>query len=240
MSIKTEKLVFGYKNPLFSPLDFYSGSGNITAILGANGSGKTAFLHTIIGLLPVLAGRVSITEPIAFVPQFFSPQFSYTVLDMTLMGRASWIELLSLPNKEDETAALRALALLGIAHLADRPYNTLSGGQRQMVLIARALAGNASAIALDEPASALDMRNQESTLKLLKRLSKQEDKTILFTTHDPSHAWYIADNTLLFMPDLHWIFGKTAEVLTEEHLTKAYSIPIKYIPQAGYLPIFDI
>jgi iron complex transport system ATP-binding protein len=250
VTLKTSALEFGYGKPLFLPMDFSCGTGEITAVLGSNGRGKTTLLHTIAGILPLLSGTVSAPEKSGFVPQTFTSHYAYTVLDIVLMGRVSLIKQFDLPTKDDEENAREALDRLSIADLTGRPYNTLSGGQRQLVLIARALATKCTTLVLDEPTSSLDMQNQETVLKLLKNLAQNAAMNILFTTHDPTHALLISDKTLLLMPAMRWFFGETNKILTEENLMSAYGIPIKSVPLPferatkkiyhSFIPVFDI
>jgi iron complex transport system ATP-binding protein len=250
ITLELAALEFGYGKPLFMPMDFCCGTGELTAVLGSNGRGKTTLLHTIAGMMPRLSGTVRAPEKTGFVPQHFTSHYAYTVLDIVLMGRVSLIKQFDLPSKKDEANAREALLRLGIADLAGRPYNTLSGGQRQLVLIARALATKSTTLVLDEPTSALDMQNQGAVLKLLKELAKDAAMNILFTTHEPTHALLIADKTLLLMPDMRWLFGETEKILNEENLMSAYGIPIKCVPLSleraterayrSFIPVFDV
>ena len=235
IQLSTVGLTWGYlpQQPLFSPLDLCCRSGEITAILGTNGRGKTTLLHTLIGHLPSLAGTLYRAGHIGFVPQIFTPPFSYSVLDMVLMGRAATIRLFAMPSARDVAAARNALDQLGIADLADLDFNALSGGQRQLVLIARALASECQMLILDEPTAALDWQNQASVLRLLHRLAKTNGLSILLTTHDPAHALAIADRALLLMADRHYLYGRCDETITEENLTRLYGLPVRQIDVEG-------
>lgn len=243
--LSTTGLVYGYlPHPgLFPPLDLCCRAGEITAVLGTNGQGKTTLLHTLIGQLSPLAGTVHRENPVGFVPQIFTPPFSYSVLDMVLMGRAGQIRLFSLPSAQDVAIARDALARLGIAELAGTDFTALSGGQRQLVLIARALASECRMLILDEPTAALDWQNQARVLRLLYRLAKEEGLSILLTTHDPSHAQAIADRALLLMAERDVLYGPCDETVTEEHLTRLYGLPVKHIQLAdcrALVPVLNI
>lgn len=245
ISLSTSGLVYGYlpHQGLFPPLDLCCQAGEITAVLGTNGRGKTTLLHTLIGQLPPLAGSVHRENPPGFVPQIFTPPFSYSVLDMVLMGRAGRIRLFSLPSAQDVAIARDALARLGIAELAGTDFTALSGGQRQLVLIARALASECRILILDEPTAALDWPNQARVLRLLYRLAKEEGLSILLTTHDPSHAQAIADRALLLMAERDILYGPCDETVTEENLTRLYGLPVKHIQLAdcrALVPVLNI
>jgi len=218
---------FGHEKALFEPLNFSCEKGEICAILGANGLGKTSLLHSIIGLKPKLKGEILVSEDIGFVPQINFIAFSYSVLDVVLMGRARKISLFKMPSKNDIDLAYSILEELGIEELAQKDYLTLSGGQKQLVLIARALVGSCDVLILDEPSSALDLKNQEKILSLICKLAKTMKKSIIFTTHSPSHALLVANTTLLLFPDKKWLFGKTKDMLSELNLKKAYNLDFK-------------
>lgn len=247
--LATAGLEYGYQQgqAFFPPLDLCCRAGEITAILGANGRGKTTLLHTLLGQLAPLAGSVQRSGHIGFVPQLFTPPFSYSVLDMVLMGRAARIRLFSLPSAHDMAAARDALALLGIGDLAPCAFSALSGGQRQLVLIARALASECQTLILDEPTAALDVQNQAQVLQLLQHVAHEQGLSVLFTTHDPSHALAIAQQALLLMADRHYLYGSRDAVVTEDNLSRLYGIPMRQIsvthqaqPYQALIPIFTL
>ena len=187
-------------------LDISVRAGEVVCLLGPNGSGKTTLFKTLLGLLARLAGSVSIAgRPIeswprqqlarhmAYVPQAHSAVFPYHVLDMVLMGRTAHLGMFSAPSEADREQALAALQLLGIEHLANREYTRISGGQRQLALIARALAQDAPAIVMDEPTASLDFGNQALVLTEVKRLAQRGLGIVLCrpmipTTRSPSAA----------------------------------------------------
>jgi len=203
--------------------------GKIFALLGPNGRGKTTLLHLLIGALKPREGSVTVNGKIAFVPQLFQVSFDYSALDMVLMGRAKKIGLFSQPSRKDEEAALAALDRFGMADLAGRPFHELSGGQRQLVIFARALVAEAEILILDEPTSALDLKNQALVLDWIGTLSRKDGLTVVLTTHHPHHALAIADEALLMMGEADYAAGPAAEVLTEKALTLLYGAPLKRI-----------
>lgn len=202
-------------------------SGRTFAILGPNGRGKTTLLKILLGLLKPTAGSMTVAGRTAFVPQLFQVSFDYSVFDMVLMGRAKKVGLFSQPSRADEQAALAALDRFGLADLAPRPFHELSGGQRQMVIFARALVAEADILILDEPTSALDLKNQSVVLDWIAQLAHQDGLTVLLTTHHPHHALAVADHALLMLGEQDFACGPAREVLTETNLQTLYGVPLK-------------
>ncbi|MDR2504277.1 MAG: ABC transporter ATP-binding protein [Deltaproteobacteria bacterium] len=218
------------KSPwLFKDVSLTVRRSQVFSILGLNGCGKTTFLKILLGLLPPRAGSCAINGRAAFVPQFFDAAFSFTVMDMVLMGRAKHIGLFSRPGKRDVELALQTLEQFQVGHLAERLFNELSGGQRQLVMLARALVAEADILVLDEPTSSLDLSNQNMLLQWLIRLSKTLGITIIFTTHLPHHALQVADAALLMVDAASYHVGSAQDVLNEANLTKIYGIPLKRV-----------
>ena len=203
--------------------------GEIAAILGPNGRGKTTLLKAVIGLLNLKEGSVSVSGEIGYVPQSASSAFSYSVLDMVVMGRARHIKLFRTPGGEDFAIARETLAALNLTELTDRSFNRLSGGERQLVLIARALASECDILILDEPTSALDLHNQDKILSILRDIASERGLTILFSTHYPQHALHIADKVLLMHKPDYYQFGCKSEIMSEENLQKLYALPIREV-----------
>ena len=177
--------------------DFLIERGSTVAILGSNGVGKTSLINVIAGLLRQSEGKVTRDAQVGYVPQLFDVAFDYSVIDIVLMGRARHIGLFGSPRAADYQAAHLSMQRLGIEHLAERSFNTLSGGQRQLAIIAQALTSECDLLILDEPCSALDYRNQATVIAMLDRLRVEHGLTILFTSHSPQHALEIATHVLL-------------------------------------------
>lgn len=174
MRLQAIGLGFGYPGkPVGRNVDLSVGPGEVVCLLGPNGSGKTTLFRTMLGLIPAQAGTIlldgvplgTLARTIAYIPQAQSSQFSYSVLDIALMGRAAHLGPFSAPGSNDMDVAREALATLGIASLPESDYVQISGGQRQLVLIARALAQAAPLLLMDEPTASLDFGNQALVLR---------------------------------------------------------------------------
>ncbi len=220
-------------------------AGEVLCVLGPNGVGKTTLLRCLTGLEPLAGGAVlldgddlaqlsrrTIGRLVGVVPQGDAPVFSFTVREMVEMGRAAHLGWMAAPGAADRAIATAALDQLGIGALADRVYPTLSGGERQMVLIARALAQQPRLLILDEPTAHLDVANQAEVLDLVQRLAGQ-GLAVLMTTHDPGHAFRIGGSALLLRRDLSAVFGPTRTVLTEASLSTAYGRRVTLADVAG-------
>jgi iron complex transport system ATP-binding protein len=216
-------------------------TGEVLALLGPNGSGKTTLLKTLLGVLSPQAGEVRVDRRslsdypvwerarlIAYVPQSHAATFAFTVETIVLMGRTAHGGLFSRPTAADRAVAAQALERFGIAQLRERPYTMISGGERQLVLLARALAQEARFIVLDEPTASLDFGNQGKVMAEIRSLG-QSGHGILFTTHDPNHAMRAADRAYLLRDGTCVGQGATADVLGRDQLEALYGTPIDVI-----------
>ncbi len=236
--LQVQALAFGHHGRALGPpasLDLRA--GEIVALLGPNGCGKTTLFRTVLGLIPALSGRVCIdgqdsqavprdqlARRLAYVPQAHAGVFAYRVDDVVLMGRAVHVGLVATPSRADREVAHQALQRLGVAHLAERPYTEISGGERQLVLIARALAQQAQVIVMDEPTASLDFGNQRLVLREIEAL-KARGVAVLLSTHQPEHALRIADRVALMRAGTLQAFGPPAQVMTAAALAQLYDAP---------------
>lgn len=214
---------------LFQRMSFTVDTGRTLAVLGPNGRGKTTLIRALLGLQGLAEGRRTAPDVTGYVPQHGASQSRLTGLDVVVMGRAARIGLFGQPGRDDIAAAESALREVGAGELAGLRYDRLSGGQRQLVLIARALATGSPALVLDEPTSALDLGNQSRTLDLLARLRDRRDRAILFTTHDPNHALAAADDVLLMLPGGEERHGPLAEMITPDLMHRLYGVEMHWV-----------
>lgn len=236
--------------------------GAIVALLGPNGCGKTTLLR-IIGKLHVpTAGAVRVigrdvaamsqlelSRVLATVSQVHRTSFPFSVLDIMLTGRMPYISVLASPKPADVAFCREVLDLFGISHLETKSITQLSGGERQLVMIARAIAQQPRVLLLDEPTTYLDLRNQVRVLDTIARLARLQDLTVLMTIHDPNQALSYADRGVLLRklgalegaedaadgppPDTNTIAaGSPAEVLTPENVMRAYGVGVDLIEHA--------
>lgn len=224
-------LSFGWPGQaaLFNQLNMQLRRGEVLAVLGPNGRGKSTLMQLLLGTLPLQKGAVECGNGIGFVPQHFAAPFAYRVLDIVLMGRARSVGLFRSPSAQDHRLAKEALQSLNMLDFADREFGSLSGGQQQLVLIARALAMHCEVLMLDEPTSALDLHHQDRVLSLMSHLARERRMAVMFSTHQPNHAHAVADRALLLGAAGQHQIGPCAGVLTAENLSPLFDLAIERV-----------
>ena len=233
---------FSYENEeIFSDISFSIDKGDVLCILGPNGTGKTTLIKCLNGLHDIDSGEIlikgknikklsfkEISKHIGYIPQSHVPSFPFKVLDVVVMGRAPYLNLTDSPKKKDIDIAINSLKTLGIGHLKDKEYTNLSGGERQLVFLARILCQQPDILILDEPTSHLDFGNQIKLLEIIDNLSKV-GLSIIMSSHFPDHA-FLSSNKVAIMKNKMFIdFGSPNDVVTEDNLREAYSIDVKLI-----------
>jgi iron complex transport system ATP-binding protein len=240
VNIEGRDLTIGYPdNTVGRGLNVALSTGEVLALLGPNGGGKTTLLKTLLGLLRPKAGEVRLGDRplgdysvrerarvIAYVPQVHIGTFAFTVETVVLMGRTAHGSLFSRPSAHDHAVACSVLERFGIAALANRPYTMISGGERQLVLLARALAQEPQFIVLDEPTASLDFGNQGKVMNEIRALAKS-GHGVLFTTHDPNHALRAADRAYLLRDGARIAEGAVATVLNRGQLEALYHTSVE-------------
>lgn len=224
---------------LLDRVGFSVGEGDVLAILGPNGAGKTTLLKCMMGLLPWREGSTfldgsdikaipfrELWKTVAYVPQAKGSVFSYSAEEMVLLGRSAHIGMVSQPSKEDRERALRAMDSIGISYLAGKSCNKMSGGELQMVLIARALAAEPRILVLDEPESNLDYKNQLVVLDVIERLAREKGICSIFNTHYPAHALRVATKSLVLDGRGTCRFGDSKSVINSENLRSCFSVNV--------------
>lgn len=203
-------------------------AGAVCGILGRNGAGKTTLLRAVAGLIPLNEGRIRSEGVLGYVPQRSEISFPFSARDVVVMGRARHLRLFAHMTPADDAAVDEAMRFAGIESLAPREFTGLSGGERQLVLMARALASGADRFALDEPLAGLDLVNQRRVLQLIRMLALERRCAVLFSTHDPDHLFAVADQVLMIDAGVHES-GLSAQMLTSGRLSRLYGVDLQVI-----------
>jgi len=232
---------YNKKSLIWENVNLQVNEGDCVCLLGANGCGKTTLLHTMCGAHPITGGQVlvngrdiqsyAITElaqTVGIVYQDHTVSFPYTSLEVVRMGRAPYLNMFQTPSREDTLLAYEVMKELGIQDIANVSYSKISGGQRQLVLIARTLCQQPDVILFDEPTSHLDFRNQAIVMKTLQRLS-DKGMTIVMTSHFPSHAWQVGTRVILMGNKGILAQGTPEEIMTEDHLSEVYDVRVRIV-----------
>jgi iron complex transport system ATP-binding protein len=238
--IKIENLSLGYsKKTILEKINLTIEKEKITIFLGQNGSGKTTLMSAINGLIKPREGQIfidkkdisrlnrkEVAKKIATVSQLHQFGFDFTAYEMVLMGRSAHIGYL--PEKADREKAEEAMELIGISHLKEQQVNKISGGERQLVMIARAIAQDTGIILLDEPTSYLDLKNQLKILQLIKYINTKKKVTCVITLHDPNQALMCGDQVVMFHQGAIET-GESRAMITDEKIFAVYGVNAQVI-----------
>ena len=248
--IRAENIGFSYNRvPVLKNISLAVKQGEIVSLLGPNGSGKTTLLKLLLGIYRPKKGTVlfmgkpisdipprELARNIAYVPQFHKTAFEYRVMDIVLMGRSPHKAFFSPYSPKDMDIALWALEKLSILHLQNRKYTEISGGERQLALVARALTQGSSVLVMDEPSASLDYGNQVMLLEQIRTLA-DEGYTVIKSTHFPDHALWIAHRVIMLQNGDIVANGKPAEVMNDESVCSLYNARISIVDVARGLKI---
>jgi iron complex transport system ATP-binding protein len=246
--IDVKKAFFSYGNrTVLENIDLRVNKGEILCLFGPNGCGKTTLIQCLLGILKPscgsirLRGRdirsmkpVEIARELAYIPQVHEKPFPYRVIDVVLMGRVSYTGLFSLPKKQDVRIAEEALDKVGMLAFKDRPYTQISGGETQLVMVARALTQQTPVLVMDEPTAHLDFRNELNFLETIVNLVKDTKITVVMATHFPNHAFYfensgIRSGVAMMNDSMFYARGRPGEVLTEHNMYSIFKIKSKLV-----------
>lgn len=241
--LEAERISFSYdgKTPVLSEVNLCIAPGEMLTILGPNGAGKSTLLNCLVGTLTPQKGRVmlakseisemsprDIAKLIAYVPQTSIPTYGYQVRTYIAMGRAPHKGLFEQPKAEDLALVDKTIESLGISHIAEKPYTQISGGERQLANVCRALVQQPKIIIFDEPTSALDYGNQVKVLRLVKRL-REQGYAIIMTTHNPDHPILLGGRVGILNRQGNFSVGDTKKLMSEDRLSELYDVPLRVI-----------
>ena len=240
VKLEARNLSFGYRGkPVGHDVSLALEAGEVLCLLGPNGSGKTTLFKTLLGLLPVQGGAVlmdgvdlsthkrdEVARAVSYVPQAHAAFFPYTVREVVLMGRTAHLGIFASPSRRDQEIAVAALDRMGLAHLAGAIYTRISGGERQLALVARALAQDAQIVVMDEPTANLDFGNQVRVLRHIQDLARS-GIGVLLSTHDPDQVFICADRVAMLHQGRLARLGMPDDVVTAESLKEIYGVDVE-------------
>ncbi len=243
MRLEVKDAHCGYEKgkPVQRYVNFSVESGEVCCMLGPNGVGKSTVFKSILGLLPLLGGKVTVdgddiskwspkrlADTMAYVSQNHTPPFPYQVKDVVLLGRINKVGYMGQPTARDYSIAQAAMEDMGIYHLRDKVYTDISGGELQLVMIARALTQQPQLLVLDEPTAALDYGNAMRVISKVRELA-EKGYAVIMTTHSPDHAFMCDSNVVLLQKDNPVKFGRAVDIITEKNMRQAYGVNVKIV-----------
>jgi len=241
LEVRNAHCGYGTKT-VIKDISFSVAPGELLCLLGPNGVGKTTLFKTILGLLPLKSGQILLNgenvsswsrrrfaAKVGYVPQAHTPPFPFQVLDVVTMGRTAHLGVFASPSARDVAIAEEALHTLDILHLRDLVYTEISGGERQLVLIARALAQQVEILIMDEPTSNLDFGNQIKVLEHVRQVVKKDGLSVILTTHFPNHALSYASKAIILGRDNTVSIGPPEVVITEAYLRDVYEVEAQFL-----------
>ncbi len=239
LEINNVEFSYNKKKKIFEDISFSIDEGDILCILGPNGAGKSTLIKCINGLLKLNKGDIlfkgknitmmdndELAKKMGYIPQTHSSTFAFRVIDIVLLGRVPHLGLTESPGENDYKIAEKAMENLGITHLKDKLYNEISGGERQLVIMARVLTQQPEVLLLDEPTSHLDFGNQIRTLGIINKLSKN-GLSVIMTSHYPDHAFISSNKVVIMNKGTLMAVGSPEDVVTEENMRNAYEIDVR-------------
>lgn len=252
MQVSDASFSYDGQHNIFENINFSVQKGDVFCILGPNGTGKTTLIKCINGLMKLSSGKIlfnekniyslnktEIAKNIGYIPQIHNSTFPFSVLDVVLMGRSPHLEMFASPGEKDIKIAEESLKTLNITHMRDVPYTEISGGEQQLVFLARILTQKPSVLLLDEPTSHLDFGNQMRTLNIIEKLAKS-GLSIVMSSHFPDQA-FISANKVALMKGKNFIdIGSPEEVINEENMEKIYDVQVKIVdiePRKACIPL---
>lgn len=248
MGLTVEGLSYTHGNGFsLTGIDFHADNGRVLGVIGPNGSGKSTLLQCLAGVLTPQGGTIRIdgretdsmsrrevARHVGYVAQNHTVTFPFRVLDVVLMGRCPHLGVFESPSRHDEKLASDRLRELGVGHLSDRPYSHISGGERRLVMIARALAQQADIVILDEPTAYLDFRNRHHVIENISELSRAS-AAVIVSVHDPADALTFCNDALLLCDGKVVARGRSHEMITEDNLSRAYEVPIRRVNTSRFV-----